>query len=289
MRLCEALSALLKSKTTLGRSPRTIERYYETVLAFASQINNPHIEDLSEEHILKYLEYKRKNGAKPGSIVTYYNTLSAFFNWCNTKYRIESPMKGMESPSQKKRLPDFLKDHEVKAMLAASKTLDQGEKSYAVLTLLLGSGIRAGELVSLPREKVDLSELHIRVLGKDQEERCVPLEPLVVQAIVNYWEADHIHGTWAFPGIGTDQFTTSGLRQLVKRCGRQAQVKRNVGPQLFRHTFGHNWMRNGGDLVTLKTVMGHSRISTTMRYVNTTPEDVREVQARISPVGRLLR
>jgi len=286
MQMAQAIESFLRFKEAGGRAPRTLERYEQNLFALALQVNNADLQAVTEDDLVAFLaDIASRN--RPSTVLTYYRSLRAFFTWCARRHGILDPTLHLDAPTVPQRLPDFLSDAELSALIAATHQTRNGEKNRAVLLTLIGTGARAGELCTVRRAHIDADAGEMRVFGKDKRERIVPLEAEVATAISTAWAL--YESDWAFPSERAGrQLTVSGLRSLVKRLARLAGLERRVYPHLFRHTFAHNWLRDGGDVATLMRVLGHTNLSTTQRYANTVIQDLRDVQQRIRPVGRLL-
>lgn len=288
MRLSNALNEFLTAKEGRGRSPSTLEKYLQNISSFAIYTGNPDVENITYKEINNYLVYKRRSGAAPGSLHTYYRSLKTFFKWCARHYKINSPIDAVDTPSLPKRLPDFFTLDEIKKLIKAIELTRNQEKNRAILYTFLGTGMRAGELVNLKTYDIDMVERTMRVFGKDQEERLIPIEHDLCEVIKDYWRIIETH-EYAFLGRGKNPLTVSGVRSLIKRLGNLAGLKRErIYTHLLRHTYAHNWLANGGDVETLRKVLGHSHINTTQIYTNTVLTDVRRVHKNVSPLGNIL-
>jgi len=137
--------------------------------------------------------------------------------------------------------------------------------------------------------KVDLTRGVIKVFGKDQEERMVPINVQASQASDKYLAGRQQHQDLpVFLSHQTqDALTTSGLLSILRRLARRAGVEERVHTHLFRHTFARCWVINGGDLESLRLALGHSRLDTTRIYIGLRVEDIKRVHRRVSPADHL--
>lgn len=161
--------------------------------------------------------------------------------------------------------------------------------------LLLDTGVRAGELVSLKVSDVDLRAREVKAFGKDQEERLIPLEDGALRALVAYLstrEQTKLDDPLFPSGRGPDCFLTKwGLLRLIKRLAERANLEENAYPHLLRHTFAKKWLRGPGegDMEALRELMGHASIETTRIYAAYKTEDIKVMHKDRSPVNQILQ
>lgn len=156
------------------------------------------------------------------------------------------------------------------------------ERDYAIMVVLLDTGIRVDEWASITRE--GLSASSIRVSGKTGD-RVVPILPHVYDLVSRQGDA---RGLWKSRGGHRGYLGTWGLKTVVRRWMRRAGFKPpKIGPHTLRHTFGTQYMLNGGDVFSLRLIVGHSKIETTMLYAEMSDRLVAEQHRKFSPMARL--
>ena len=208
---------------------------------------------------------------------TIWNRLRVFWSWLGETGVCDSnPMLDMPSPMRRQPLPRVLSKEEVDRFLAAAPV----ERDHAILAVLLDTGLRAGELASMTRAGCRSDGL--TVVGKVGH-RVVPVSPGVFELMMRQGDGEHI---WVGP---KGALSRSGVQQVVRRCMRLAGFKPpKIGPHALRHTFGVQYMVNGGDTSSLQTIMGHTKIETTMLYVRLSSAQVAEQHRRFSPMRNLV-
>jgi len=291
MLLENAIEEFTTAKRAAGRSLRTIAKYHDTLLALA-QHTDGNLEGVTTGDIRSYLAGRRDAGHKPASLNTYYRVFATFFHWCAVEYGIPNPMERVERPQVPKKLPPYLSDEDISKLLNATSQSHCPLRDHAIVLVLVDTGIRAGELINLKMGDIDLREGEVRVFGKDQEERFVPIDIQATQALTRYLDSRRDHGSNRpiFISQCTGKaLTVSGLRQILKRLARQAGVEKRVYTHLFRHTFGQRWLANGGDLESLRLALGHNQLNTTQIYAGLRIEDVKRKHQQLSPANRLFR
>jgi site-specific recombinase XerD len=290
--LARAREDFLEAKTAANRSNKTIEKYQLILRRLANITGNCPIDEIEARNVRKLLADLRRLDRSPSTLLTYYTSLKTFFTWCEREYNDldHNIMHNVERPSIPKRLPPYLKSVEVQKLLEATKW-DQArrtEKQQAILLLLLDTGIRSGELCALNKNDVNLERMEIRVLGKDQEERMLPISEAAKEALLTYWKMRSDSSLAAFNGRG-GRMTTDGVRSLIRRLAERSGIlsERRVYPHLMRHTFAHRWLTGNGDLESLRRLLGHSKLTTTQRYAGLAIEHLKHKHQKVQPLRDL--
>lgn len=167
-----------------------------------------------------------------------------------------------------KKLPVVLSPMEVRKLLKASDLL----KHRLILALLYGCGLRRFELINIKLPDIDLERkmLHIRE-GKGRKDRYVPLGNHLVRGIQSYLKADPPY-VWLFNGKTNDgklqQFSETGVQWVIKESAKKAGIKKHVTSHVLRHTYATHLLEMGMDIMTLKDLLGHSDIKTTLVYLH---------------------
>ena len=200
-------------------------------------------------------------------------------------------MNRVERIKVPRKLPPYLSDETINKLIVAADHSRSPLRDRAIVLTLMDTGIRAGELVGLKMRDLDLEGGVIKVFGKDQEERVVPINLQACKALTLYLSERSRHDDApVFTSQQTgDALTTSGLLSILRRLARRAGVEERVYTHLFRHTFAHRWVTGGGDLESLRQTLGHSRLDTTQIYAGLRVEDIKQIHRKVSPADRLLR
>lgn len=233
---------------------------------------------------------------KPGTIASYHCILRAWFNWLVKEGTLtKSPMITLTAPVD--RPDDILPfTHEqVEMLLKAAFSSDYPYRDKVILLILLDTGLRASELVSLKYGDINTQDHSIRVEGKGGKSRSVWFGARTTRALWDYirqeprsktdplfWSEHHRENG---PGL-----TRSGLSQLFRRLKATTGLQENVrcSPHTCRNTFAVNFLRNGGDQFTLMRILGHTDVKMTARYVNFVNADIARSSRMNSPMDRML-
>jgi len=165
-------------------------------------------------------------------------------------------------------------------------------RQYTIVLLLLDTGIRASELCGLTLDNTDIDNGTIKVMGKGRKERIVPFASGTKKALLRYvttWRPEPAYEGIdnLFLSIRGTPLSYNGLRHVITRIGHRAGIPR-LHPHLFRHTFAVKYLINGGDVMTLRLILGHATLEVTRTYVHLAEAHVQVQHHRFSPVDRIL-
>lgn len=195
--------------------------------------------------------------------------------------------KLVPTPKGEKRLPAFLTVDEMFRLIETAETKGVlGLRDKAILELLYSSGIRVSELVGINLSNIDLTSSLVKVLGKGNKERIVPLGSKAQEAIRQFIEKRHeLHskGDSLFVNSRGGRLTTRSVGRIVKKYSIISGIPKNVSPHVLRHTFATHLLGSGADLRAIQEMLGHSSLSTTQRYTHTSIEKIMEIYDKTHP------
>ena len=210
----------------------------------------------------------------PSTVARRSAALRRFFGFLMDEgIRIDDPSAALPRPSLQRPLPKVLDSNEVEAMFAAiGERASSGEplavRNLALLELLYGSGLRATELVSLPRRAVRSGQPFLMLRGKGGKERLVPVSSRAAQAVQDWLPHVPDSSPWLFPG-GKSHLSRVRLFQLVRAMAADAGIAPSrVSPHVLRHAFATHLLAGGADLRVLQSLLGHADIATTQIYTH---------------------
>jgi integrase/recombinase XerD len=210
----------------------------------------------------------------PSTVARRSAALRRFFGFLlDEGLRKDDPSSALPRPRFERPLPRILDEGEVKRMFEAGEDrAASGEaaaiRDLALLELLYGSGLRASELVSLPRSAVRSNQPFLMVLGKGSKERLVPISSRAQAAVQKWLEHVPSAGLWLFPS-GKSHLGRVRLFQIVRRMAADAGISPDrVSPHVLRHAFATHLLSGGADLRVLQSLLGHADIATTQIYTH---------------------
>lgn len=294
MHAAQLIDAFLLHRRASGCSIKTLDWHEASLRKFQRWLSDENQDVATWNPILLrsyvvHLQNETSVRGKPLSghtITSYTSSLLAFLRWL---YEEEITPTNLALKLKKPRLPDLVKEayseDEVRRLLKAADT----PRDIAVICLLLDSGVRAAELCNLTIHDVVLDQRMLVVrTGKGRKDRVVPFSPQTARAINRYLLRRAEDTDILFPSAKGGKLLPNSLKQLVQRIAKRANVE-GATVHRFRRTFATFWLRNGGDLMTLKVLMGHADLSTTAVYLHLTNEDLQRSHSAASPLSHLKR
>lgn len=229
---------------------------------------------------------------KPASLSRKRSALRRFFAFLTSEgIRPDDPALSIAGVSQKRPLPRTLGVADVNAMFAcidaelAEEPGPQRLRMKALFELLYGSGLRATELVALPRNAIRPPQPFAVVCGKGKKERMVPVSEPALAAVAAHLPHVPKDSRWLFPS-GKSHLSRVRLYQLVKALAARAGIDpARVSPHVLRHAFATHMLENGADLRSLQTLLGHADISTTERYTHVEAARLKAAVEGMHPLG----
>lgn len=221
---------------------------------------------LDQEQVLDYLHYLKSQSKTPSSSYFKHTVYGL-----SLAYKVTGVNKqGVSLPRLKfpKRLPVVLSRREIKTLMRTPRLL----KHRLVIATLYGCGLRRFELLNIKLQDIDLDRkmLHIRE-GKGRKDRYVPLGDHLTRGLKTYIEAEHPY-IWLFNGKDNtgqlQRFSTTGVQWVIKEAAKASGIKKHVTSHVLRHTYATHLLEMGMDIMTLKELLGHSDIHTTMIYLH---------------------
>lgn len=217
--------------------------------------------------------------------------LRRFYNFLQEEgYRDDNPGGALPRPRQVRPLPRILDRADVDALFrSAEDKASSGEpaalRNLALLELLYGSGLRASELVSLPRRAFRKGQPFLILRGKGDKERLVPVSSRATAA-VEQWSATLLEGQWLFPSR-TGHLSRVRLFQIMRALAAEAGISpERVSPHVLRHAFATHLLAGGADLRALQTLLGHADIATTQIYTHVDSERLVQLVNERHPLAR---
>ena len=290
--LLEAIeSFLVELRVERGLSPHTIAAYRRDLGQFAAVAGTRWRDD--PQALLDFVRGLQREGAKGSTQARKSAAVRSFYAFALREALATRDIPALvDAPRPGSYLPDVLAADDVERILDAPPPDDPtgiGVRDRAILELLYGCGLRVSELVGLDVDRVDLPNQQVRVIGKGNKERRVPMGDEARERLHRYrvgpraeWTAKHPTEA-VFVGQRGRRMSREAVWRLVKRWTEVAGVSERVTPHTFRHSFATHLLEGGADLRVVQALLGHASISTTQLYTHLTGERVREVYARAHP------
>ncbi len=218
--------------------------------------------------------------------------LKSFFTWLIFEdYRQDNPMALIETPKTGRKLPDTLSVSDIDRMIAAiDLSAPEGERNRAMLETLYGCGLRVSELVALKISDLFFDEGFIKVTGKGDKQRFVPIGPQTMRFIDFYRSGVRNHlaiqkgfEDTLFLNRRGRQLTRAMVFTIIKDLARKIKLEKNISPHTLRHSFATHLLENGADLRSIQLMLGHESITTTEIYVHLDRKFLTQVMESFHP------
>ncbi|MBV9619220.1 MAG: site-specific tyrosine recombinase XerD [Verrucomicrobia bacterium] len=241
--------------------------------------------------ITEYLAVKKKAGLSAASIKLIVVALKIFFRFLAGKGEIaRDPTEALGLPRIERYLPETLNELQVDQLLNSIDTkAPLGMRDRAILELLYASGLRISELANARLENFCSGEGTIRVIGKGNKTRIVPVGQKACEALAVYLSTERPKlvkrrtGNEIFLSERGTKLTTTRIWQIVKEKARHSGLEKNVYPHLLRHSFATHLLSNGADLRIIQEMLGHADISTTQIYTHVDQQRLKAVHRQFHP------
>jgi integrase/recombinase XerD len=281
-------------------APNTYNRSYRYDLkSFADFLQKRSIEDLNhiDRRVVRdYISWCRKKRLSSRSISRRISTLRGFFRFLLAENLIDSdPTTMIEHPKQGKSLPKTLTVADVDALLAVPEKLYRvnvlGTRNYTMLHLLYATGLRVSELVKLPLVSFNRHSGNLRVLGKGNKERIVPIGEqarALLEEYLDHTRPQLLHGRTSpslFVTMRGKAMTRNRFWQILRDIAGQAGINKEISPHALRHSFATHLLENGADLRSVQLMLGHSDISTTQLYTHVEHSRLKSIHKKFHPRG----
>ncbi len=271
-----------------GLSTNTIDAYRRDVNAFGDFLKKKGSEDFpstTQEEIVAYLSQLKNQDYASASISRMLIAIKVFFRFLKREGFVEKDIsRTLETPKIWQLIPEVLSTQEIERLLAVPdpKTF-LGARDRAVLEVLYASGLRVSELCGLAIHDVD--DTYVRVLGKGNKERLVPIGKKAIDAIDHYLLhfRDQFSGDKLFVTCHGRPIHRVSVWKRVKECAKIAGITKPISPHTLRHSFATHLLDQGADLRVIQEMLGHANISTTDRYTHVSQRKLKEAFSKYHP------
>jgi integrase/recombinase XerD len=278
-----------------GLSPNTLAAYRADLSALERWLQE-HDSDLmsaSRADVLSFMASRIEGGSRPRSTARQLSSFRRFYRHLLREGALrEDPTALIDMPKIGRSLPRSLTEEEVEALLAAPAVGDPlGHRDRTMLEVLYATGLRVSELVSLKLSSVNLGQGVLRIVGKGDRERLIPLGEEAVQWVQQFLLGPRVEillerqTDYLFPTRRGDRMTRQAFWHIIKRHARSAGIQKELSPHTLRHAFATHLLNHGADLRVVQMLLGHSDLSTTQIYTHVARERLKDLHSRHHPRG----
>src|SRR6187455_357653 len=278
-----------------GLSANTLAAYRADLTALArwlAERGTPIIKTTRAD-LLGFIAWRVEAGARPRSTARQLSSFRRFFRYFVREGVLrDDPTAQIAMPKIGRSLPKSLTEEEVESLLGAPVIGDPlGHRDRTMLEVLYATGLRVSELVNLKLIQVNLNQGVLKIVGKGNRERMIPLGEEAVQWIQQFLQGPRVEillerqTDFLFPTRRGDRMTRQAFWHIIKRYARKAGVSKDLSPHTLRHAFATHLLNHGADLRVVQMLLGHSDLSTTQIYTHVARERLKELHGTHHPRG----
>ncbi len=278
-----------------GLSSNTLAAYKADLTALSRWLAERDIPMVrtSRPDLLEFIAWRVQAGARPRSTARQLSSFRRFFRYLVRESVIrEDPTAEIAMPKIGRSLPKSLAEEEVEALLGAPQVGDPlGNRDRTMLEVLYATGLRVSELVNLKHSQLNVNQGVIRVVGKGNRERLIPLGEEALRWLNEFAGGPRAEillerqSDYLFPTRRGERMTRQAFWHIIKRYAKKAGVSKELSPHTLRHAFATHLLNHGADLRVVQMLLGHSDLSTTQIYTHVARERMKELHSEHHPRG----
>ena len=269
------------SNHTMDAYKRDINQY----LMYLGDLDIKNLSDVKSTHIRDYIRVLSDGGMAPASISRIISSIRTYYRFLSSENILdENPVLLINNPKLPKKLPDVLSEKEISLIINAIRESSQFyQRDKSIIELLYSCGIRVTELCNLEMSNLFIDEDLIRVMGKGNKERLLPLgvrSKKYLDDYIKHSRNSHIKksgSSFVFVSRNGNQLTRAMINIILNKWTQVSGLKKSVSPHKLRHSFATHLLEGGADLRFVQALLGHSDISTTQIYTHIDKHYLKEV------------
>ena len=265
----------------------------EMFLDFLNGVNKyTSLKDIQQEDIEAFFANLYDLGLSASSQARILSGIKKFYAYLiQEKIVAENPTLLISSPSIGRHLPDVLTYPEINSMIDCIDLSQQfGHRNKAILEIMYGCGLRVSEVITLKISNIYIKDEFIRIIGKGNKERLIPISKSIIKTLKLYIEGERMqqeintkHTDTVFINKRGSGLSRQMIFLIIKGLAEKAGIKKNIGPHTIRHSFATHLLEGGADLRAVQQMLGHSNISTTEIYTHVSDQYLREIISIFHP------
>lgn len=276
-------------KLEKGLSSHSIEAYIRDVMLLSRYLqefqSGTGITGTSFYQLSDFIQWVSMIGMSPRSQARIISGVRSFYSFLMLEKIIEeNPSELLETPKLPSKLPDTLSMEEIDRMISGiDRSTYEGERNVAMLEVMYSSGLRVSEVVKLKISEIFFAEEFLRVIGKGNKERLIPVSKMALERIQHFLEHVRVHlnikpghEDYVFLNRRGASLTRNMVFLIVKQAARNVNIKKNISPHTLRHSFATHLVEGGANLRAVQEMLGHASITTTEIYVHMSSDHLRK-------------
>jgi len=257
-----------------GVSNDTIQNYLYDLRQFFTYLDKHDVSDLRSDDIQQFIRIQTQNMLSVPTILRRISSIKNFYLFMEKERIISFQIAELDKPKGAKKLPVCIPIEEVEALLnAPDLNKPEGQRDRAMLEVMYSSGLRISELLSLKLKQINYERGTIRIIGKGNKERIVPIGDYALEYLNNYLEDGrrknkNRNSEFLFLNRYGEPVSRVYFFKQVKKYAKEANIKEEISPHTLRHCFATHMLENGAELRAVQEMLGHTNIATTQIYTN---------------------
>lgn len=276
-----------------GLSNNTLAAYGSDLKQFDMWLKPIHLIDVKQEHISGFLQYRQQQGRNSRSSARLLSSLKRFYAYLLREHELLiDPTALIDAPHIGRSLPNALSEADVLQLLQAPETLHPlGLRDRTMLELLYATGLRVTELVEMSFQQVNFRQGCLRITGKGDKERLVPVGEEAMSWLERYLAGGRQNilvnrqSDYLFVTARGGSMTRQSFWHIIKRYAKQAGIDKHLSPHTLRHAFATHLLNHGADLRVVQLLLGHSDLSTTQIYTHIAQHRLKALHSKFHPRG----
>ena len=258
-------------------SNNTVSAYISDIEKFAKHLKNISPLEVNRKNLMSFIDFLGEKSISARSRARNLSSIKSFYNYLIFDNQLENnPCENIHSPKLDKKLPIFLSIEEVNKIIeSVDLSQENGERDRNILETLYSCGLRVSELVNLKISNIDFNDQYIKIIGKGNKQRIVPINNTLITYlniyINNIRSKNNIkkgNEDFLFLNKRGTKLSREMIFLIVKKYIKIANIKKNISPHTFRHSFATHLVEGGADLRAVQEMLGHSNITTTEIYTH---------------------
>lgn len=275
-----------------GLSPKSVEAYLHDVALLETFLEEKKMEEATREDCQAFLKAIYERGVAPRSQARILSGIKAFYRFLlYDGVLTEDPTELLDAPKIGLHLPDVLSIEEIEAIISViDLSTPEGHRNRAMVEVLYGCGLRVSELITLRLSNLFFTEGFVKIVGKGNKERFVPIGSTAQKMVKLYMEGARAtlkirkgEEDYVFLNRRGSHLTREMVFMLVKKWAKEAGVEKSISPHTFRHSFATHLVEGGADLRAVQQMLGHESITTTEIYTHLDSDYIRSNIAQFHP------
>lgn len=271
-------------------SDNSIAAYAHDIEMFMDFLNGVNkstsLKDIQQEDIEEFFAHLYDIGLSARSQARILSGIKKFYSYLiQENIVVENPTTLISSPSIGRHLPDVLSYQEISSMIDNIDLSQQfGHRNKAIIEVMYGCGLRVSEVITLKISNIYVEDEFLRIIGKGNKERLVPISKSIIKTLKHYLEGERIqqeinpkHTDTVFINKRGTGLSRQMIFLMIKDLAEKSGIKKNIGPHTIRHSFATHLLEGGADLRAVQQMLGHSNISTTEIYTHVSDQYLREI------------